>query len=334
MKDNRVCKTLGIEFPIIQGGLAYVGNGALAAAVSNGGGFGQVGSGGRSPADFARQIEIASELTDKPFGVNLPISEHSDNEPYVEVILSNKHKIAAVSVAAGNPKPFIPRFKDAGLTVMAVTAAVKHATKAQQLGADLIICEGMEAGGHDSPLDLGLFALVPQVVRAVDLPVVAAGGIVNGQGVVAAMALGAEGVQMGTRFVATEECQAHDNYKQRLVEADDVATVVLGKSVNMRLRVLDSPFAQKVLTFERSDPSLEELLPMIRGNNNKIAAIDGRVDEGWMNCGQSVGLIDSITSATDVVRNIAREATEIAASMTSVQAVFKKRQFPTDNIQV
>lgn len=324
MKDNRVCNILGVEFPIIQGGLAYVGNGGLAAAVSNGGGFGQVGSARRSPEDFSRQIEIASELTDKPFGVNFPISDHRDNQTYVDVILNHKHKITAVSVASGNPKPFIPLFKEAGLKVMAVTAAVRHAVKAQQLGADLIICEGIEAGGHDSPLDLGLFALVPQVVQAVDLPVVAAGGIVNGNGVVAALALGAEGVQMGSRFVATKECQAHENYKQLIVEANDMATVVLGRSVGSRIRVLNSPFAQKVLEFEKSGPTKEELLPMIRGNRNKIAAIDGRVDEGWMNCGQSVGLIDSVMSARDVVRNIARETAEIAASVSQAQAVFSR----------
>lgn len=323
--DNRVCSTLGVEFPIIQGGLAYVGNGALAAAVSNGGGFGQVGSGGRSPEDFARQIDIAHELTELPFGVNLPISSHSDNTPYVDVILEKKRKIAAVSVAAGNPKPFIPLFKDAGLKVMAVTAAVKHAVKAKQLGADIIICEGTEAGGHDSPLDLALFALVPQVAQAVDLPVVAAGGIVNGQGVIAAMALGADGVQMGTRFVATKECQAHENYKQLLVQADDVATVVLGRSINMRLRVLASPYAEKVLEFEKSQPALEELLPMIQGSRNKIAAVEGRVDDGWMNCGQSAGLIQSIDSATDVVRNIADEAAEVASLMSDVQHIFSKK---------
>lgn len=324
MEDNRICQILDIAFPIIQGGLAYVGNGALAAAVSNGGGFGQVGSGGRTPEDFARQIEIASELTDKPFGVNLPISEHKDNEPYVDVILTYKDRIQAVSVAAGNPKPFIPRFKDAGLKVMAVTAAVRHAEKAQSLGADIVICEGFEAGGHDSPLDLGLFALVPQVVRSVDLPVAAAGGIVNGQGVVAAMALGAEGVQMGTRFVATKECQAHDNYKRLLVEAGDVATVVLGRSVNIRLRVLDSPYARKVLEFEQTHPTIEALLPMIRGTRNRVAAIEGNVDEGWMNCGQAVGLIDAVESATDVVQKVAKEASEIAVALERVKNIFSR----------
>ncbi|WP_054950609.1 NAD(P)H-dependent flavin oxidoreductase [Numidum massiliense] len=322
MRDNRVCTLLGIEFPIIQGGLAYVGNGALAAAVSNGGGFGQVGCGGRSPEDVARQIAVASAQTDKPFGVNFPISSHKDNKPYVDVILRHKEQIMAVSVAAGNPKPYIPLFKEAGLTVMAVTASVKHAVKAQELGADLIVCEGIEAGGHDSPLDLGLFALIPQVVQAVDLPVVAAGGMADGHGVVAAMALGADGVQMGTRFVATLECEAHDNYKQLLVEAGDDATVVLGRNLNFRLRVLNSPYAQKVLEFEKTHPTLEQFLPLVRGKQNRIAAIEGDVDDGWMNCGQSVGLIDSIESASDVVRQIARDAAAITASLHRVQHVF------------
>ncbi|WP_096199055.1 NAD(P)H-dependent flavin oxidoreductase [Bacillus sp. FJAT-45350] len=316
MSKNRVCELLGIEYPVIQGGLAYVGNGALAAAVSNGGGFGQIGTGGRSLDDFREQIRIASELTDKPFGVNLPISEHSDNTPFVEAIIENADKIKAVSVAAGNPKPFVPLFKEAGLKVMVVTAAVKHALKAQEIGADLIISEGFEAGGHDSPLELTLFTLIPQVSKAVDIPVVAAGGIMNGQGMAAAMALGAEGVQLGTRFVATKECEAHDNYKNLLTEANEDSTVVIERSIGRRLRVLKSPFVDKILEVEDTQPTIEELLPFIRGKNNKIAAIEGEVEKGWMNCGQAVGLIDSIPSATEVVETIMREARDVASNLT------------------
>lgn len=321
---NRVCELLGIQYPIIEGGLAYVGNGALAAAVSNGGGFGQVGTAGRSPENFKEQIRIASESTDKPFGVNLPISQHSDNTPYIEAILEVKDKITAVSLSAGNPKSLVPLFKQAGLKVMIMTASVNHSLKAQELGADLVICEGYEAGGHNSPLELTTFSLIPQVSRAVQIPVVAAGGIADGRGVVAAFALGAEAVQMGTRFVATKECEAHDNYKRALVEAEDHATVVLERSIGSVMRVLKSPFAETVVEFEKTQPTVEQLLPYIRGANNRIAAIEGKVEEGWVNCGQIVGLIDSIESATDVVRNVAREVRDITGSLGSMQTIFSE----------
>jgi enoyl-[acyl-carrier protein] reductase II len=311
---NRVCELLGIRYPVIQGGLAYVGNGALAAAVSNGGGFGVVGSAGRSPEDFREQIRIASELTDQPFGANLPISEHSDNTPYIEAVLENAHILKGVSVSAGNPKPIIPIFKEAGLKVMVYIGSVKHALKAEQIGADLVIGEGFEAGGHNSPLELTLFGLIPQVSRAVQIPVIAAGGISNGQGMVAAMILGAEGIQMGTRFVATKECQAHDNYKKLLVEVNDDCTTVIARSMGQVFRVLNSPFIDKVKEVEKVSPTVEELLPYIKGKNNKLAAIDGQLDDGWLNCGQGVGLINSIESATDVVENVIKEAKEIMDS--------------------
>ncbi|GAX88451.1 NAD(P)H-dependent flavin oxidoreductase [Effusibacillus lacus] len=319
---NRVCELLGIQYPIIQGGLAYVGNGALAAAVSNGGGFGQVGTAGRSPENFKEQVRIAAESTDKPFGVNLPVSEHSDNTPYIEAILEVKDKLTAISLSAGNPKPLVPLFKQAGLKIMIMTASVKHALKAQELGADLVICEGFEAGGHNSPLEMTLFSLIPQVSRELQVPVVAAGGIANGQGVVAAFALGAEGVQLGTLFVATKECEAHDNYKKLLIEAKDDATMVMERSIGRVTRVLKSPFAQKILEFEKTRPTVEELLPYILGRNNRVAAIEGRIEEGWMNCGQGVGLIDTIDSAADVVRRLAREAREVSANLDILQNVF------------
>jgi enoyl-[acyl-carrier protein] reductase II len=317
--NNRVCVILDIEHPVIEGGLAYVGNGTLAAAVSNGGGFGVVGSGGRTPEDFEQQILIAASLTDKPIGVNLPISEHSDNDPYIKIIVENNCLIKGISISAGNPKPFIPIFKDVGLKVMVYVGSVKHAKKAEELGADIVICEGYEAGGHNSPLELTIFSLIPQVSEAVQIPVVAAGGIANGKGMVAAMVLGADGIQMGTRFVATKECQAHENYKNYLIEINDAATVVMARSIGNVFRVAKSPFSEKVINFEKtSKPSMKEILPYIRGNVNKHAAIDGKLEEGWLNCGQSVGLITSIDSAEDVVKNTITEAKEIIASMNRI----------------
>lgn len=323
MGENRVCKFLGIQYPIIQGGLAYVGNGSLAAAVSNGGGLGVVGSAGRSVEDFREQIKIAAGQTNRPFGVNLPISRHSDNSKYVEVILENKHLIKAVSISAGNPRPYIPVFKEAGMTVMVLTSTAMHSLKAEQAGADIIICEGFEAGGHNGPAELTLFSLIPQAVHAVSIPVVAAGGISTGQGILAAFALGAEGVQLGTRFVATTECQAHDAYKQLLIESKDDATVVMERSIGRVTRVLRNPYVLEILELEKNNPGIEMLLPYIKGINNKVAAIDGRTREGWLNCGQSVGLIDSIESASTVVRNLAKEVQQLAPLSLDSLSCFK-----------
>lgn len=309
MGGNRVCELLGIQYPILQGGLAYVGNGSLAAAVSNGGGFGVVGSAGRSVDDLYEQIKIASQLTKYPFGVNLPLSQHSDHSKVVECILQNKQVIKAVSISAGNPRPLIPIFKEAGLKVIVLVATAYHAVRAEQAGADLIVCEGFEAGGHLGPAELTLFSLIPQAAQSVSIPVVAAGGISTGQGILAAFALGAEGVQLGTRFVATTECQAHEAYKQLLVQSKDDATVVLERSIGRALRVLKGPYVEEILRVEKGNTTVETLLPYIKGKN-KVAAIDGQVDEGWLNCGQSVGLISKIESATTVVQNLAREVKE------------------------
>jgi NAD(P)H-dependent flavin oxidoreductase YrpB (nitropropane dioxygenase family) len=313
---NRVCEILGCRFPIIQGGLAYVGNGRLAAAVSAGGGFGQVGSGGRSPEDLEAQIRIALAATDAGFGVNVPLSEHRDVSPYFEVIerMVRQHpgRIRAVSLSAGNPRPWIPVVRGWGLAVMTLASTPEQAQKAEAAGADIVICEGTEAGGHNGPAELTTFSLIPNVVDAVRIPVVAAGGIADGRTAAAAICLGAEGVQMGTRFVATEECQAHPNYKNLLVASRAQDTVVMERSFGRITRVLRSPFAEAVLRQEAETPGSEaHLLPMISGRMNARAALEGDVEGGWMNAGQSVGLVHDIVPAADVVRRVAAEAARI-----------------------
>ncbi|RKD27123.1 2-nitropropane dioxygenase [Ammoniphilus oxalaticus] len=315
MSNNRVCELLEIQYPIIEGGLAYVGNGALAAAVSNGGGFGVVGSAGRTVENFCREIKLAAEQTELPFGVNFPISQHADNDKIVQAILDHKHLIRAVSISAGNPRPYIPIFKDAGLKALVLTSTVHQSLRAEQAGADLVVCEGYEAGGHLGPAEMTLFSLIPQVVRVVSIPVVAAGGLSDGRGILAAFALGAEGVQLGTRFVATTECEAHDAYKRLLLDADDDATTVIERSIGRVTRVLKSQYVDDILAVEQSNPSVDTLLPYIKGRN-KIAAIDGKTDAGWLNCGQSVGLIDSIESATSVVKRLVQEVQLLASGDT------------------
>ncbi|WP_290589899.1 nitronate monooxygenase [Alicyclobacillus sp.] len=314
--SNRICAILGCRYPILEGGLAYVGNGLLAAAVSEGGGFGQVGSGGRSPEDLARQIEVALEHTGAPFGVNVPLSEHRDVSPYFAVIeeMVRRHpgRIRAVSLSAGNPRPWIPRVKEWGLAVITLASTPEQAQKAEAAGADLVVCEGTEAGGHNGPAELTTFALIPNVVDAVRIPVVAAGGIADGRTVAAALCLGAEGVQMGTRFVATVECQAHENYKALLVKSRAQDTVVMERSFGRVTRVLRSPYAEAILQQEARTPGSEtDLLPMVSGRMNARAALEGDVEGGWMNAGQSVGLVHEVLPAAEVVRRVVAQAAAV-----------------------
>ncbi|WP_209123839.1 nitronate monooxygenase family protein [Alkalihalobacillus sp. BA299] len=308
---NRICEVLDIEVPIIEGGLAYVGNGLLAAAVSNGGGFGQIGSAGRTPENFEDEILIACEATKNPFGVNIPISQHTDFTPYLERIKKHKDKIKAVSLGAGNPKELIPFIKENGLKALVLTSTAFHSAKAENLGADIIICEGYEAGGSNGPSELTTFTLVPQVKRVVSIPVVAAGGIVDGRSMAAAMILGADGIQMGTRFVATKECEAHDHFKAAILEAKDDSTTIMTRMLKGPLRVLKNEYAKQVQVTEKNHPTLEHILPMVRGTYNKLSMFDGDIQGGFMSCGQVASLINDLGSAETVVQQISNEARQL-----------------------
>ncbi len=302
---NRVCQLLHCTYPIIEGGLAYVGNGLLAATVSEGGGFGQIGAGGRSPEDFENEIKIAIHSTQLPFGVNIPISEHRNPAPYLAAIERHKDHIRAVSLSAGNPRPFIAPLHDLGMIVMTLVSTPEQAQKAESAGADIVICEGTEAGGHDGPAELTTLTLVPLVKDSVQIPVVAAGGIADGRTAAAAFCLGAEAVQIGTRFVATRECKAHESYKQALIWAKASETIVIERSLGRITRVLQAPFVGEILHQEQETPGdLEKLIPMISGNMNALAALSGHMDEGYVFCGTGVGLITEIPSAIDVVKKI------------------------------
>jgi enoyl-[acyl-carrier protein] reductase II len=305
---EKLLALLGVEYPIVEGGMAYIGDGRLAAAVSNAGAFGQVGSAGRSLEDFEKQIQIAIESTDRPFGVNLPIGEHSDPRERVEMILKYKDHLRAVSISAGNPRPFIPVFQEAGLPVMVVVSTAMHAAKAEQAGADILIAEGTEAGGHNGPAELTTFALVPQAVRAVKIPVLAAGGVADGRGLAAALALGAAGVQIGTRLVATVESPAHERYKQAILAAKGEDTTMIERSVGRATRVLKSPYVEEVLAFERTQPTAEDLYPYIKGEKNRIGAVEGDLEHGFAYAGQGCGLITSIPTVEEVIRSMVEEA--------------------------
>ncbi|WP_038085038.1 NAD(P)H-dependent flavin oxidoreductase [Tumebacillus flagellatus] len=305
---QRLLELLGVEFPIIEGGMAYIGDGRLAAAVSNAGAFGQVGSAGRTLQDFEKQIQIAIESTNKPVGVNLPIGEHSDPRERVEMILKYKQHLRAVSISAGNPRPFIPVFQEAGLPVMVVISTAMHAQKAEAAGADILIAEGFEAGGHNGPSEVTTFALIPQAASAVNVPVIAAGGVADGRGLAAALALGAAGVQLGTRLAATVESPAHEQYKQALVAARAEDTTMIERSVGRVTRVLKSPYVAEVLAFERTQPSPDELYPFIKGEKNSIGALQGDLQHGFAYGGQGVGLIHSIPTVEDVISSMVEEA--------------------------
>jgi enoyl-[acyl-carrier protein] reductase II len=280
--------------------------------VSQGGGFGQIGSGGRTPEDLEKQIQIAMSLTTEPFGVNIPISEHRDPGAHLAVVEKYARSIRAVSLSAGNPRPFIAPLKSLGLVVMTLASTPEQAKKAESAGADIVICEGYEAGGHNGPAELTTLTLIPLAKRLVSIPVIAAGGIADGHTAAAAFSLGADGVQLGTRFVATAECQAHENYKDLLVKSAATDTVVMERSLGRVTRVLKNSYAQSVIAQEYETPGdIDVLLPMISGKKNAVAALEGRIEEGWMNCGQSVGFIEGVESASVVPERIMREALQV-----------------------
>ena len=251
---TRLCELLGIEYPIIQGGMAWVATAELAAAVSNGGGIGLIAA-GNAPADVVRaQIQKAKSLTDKPFGVNVMMMS-----PFVEEVMQViiEEKPAVVATGAGNPGKYIPSLKEAGIKIMPVVASVAMAKKMEKDGADAIIAEGTEAGGHIG--ELTTMVLVPQVVDAVSIPVVAAGGIADSRGAVAAFALGADGIQVGTRFICSTECIAHDNYKQAVIKAKDRDAVVTGRSTGAPVRALKNKLTREYDKLEKQGASFEEI---------------------------------------------------------------------------
>ncbi|MCY0875199.1 MAG: nitronate monooxygenase [Firmicutes bacterium] len=301
---------LGCRYPIVQGGLAYVGNGLLAGAISAAGGFGQIGSAGRSLGQLAQELTVARRRANgAPIGVNLPLSEHADREAYVRFIEEHASELRAVSLSAGNPRPYIERLQACGLCVMVLVSTPDQAQKAQSAGADILVAEGYEAGGHNGPSEITTFALIPQVARAVSIPVVAAGGIASGEGIAAALSLGAQGVQMGTRFVATIECEAHDAYKRALIARGSADTRIIERSVGRVTRVLQSPYVERILELESHSPDWETLYPYVRGERNRLAAIEGVTDEGWLNCGQGVGLIEDVVTVEELMQRLVKQAT-------------------------
>lgn len=299
---TRICDLLGIEYPIIQGGMAWVATHELAAAVSEAGGLGIIGAGG-APASWIReQIRQAKKATDKPFGVNLMLM-NPEADQIAQIIAEEKVKV--VTTGAGNPGKYIQMWKDAGVKVIPVVASVALAKLMERGGADAVIAEGMESGGHIGKATT--MTLVPQVADAVEIPVIAAGGIGDGRGFAAAMMLGAEAVQMGTRFVTAKECTVHENYKQKIIKAKDIDSEVTGMVNGHPIRVLRNQMTKAYLKMEKEGASLEELEKMTLGSLRK-AVVEGDVTSGSVMAGQISGLIKKEETCKEIILDVMQGA--------------------------
>ena len=302
---TEITELLGIEYPIIQGGMAWVGTNELASAVSEAGGLGIIGSGG-APASWVKdQIQQVKQKTDKPFGVNVMLM-NPEADAIAQVIVDEK--VPVVTTGAGNPEKYMEMWKAAGVKVIPVVASVALAKRMERTGADAVIAEGTESGGHIG--ETTTMALVPQVVDAVSIPVIAAGGIADGRGIAAAFMLGAKAVQMGTIFVASKESIVSDNYKNKVVKAKDIDTKVTGRSTGHPVRCIRNKQTQEYLRLESEGATLEELEHLTLGGLRK-AVVDGDVVNGSVMAGQIAGLVKEIKSCKDIVEGLNAQAEEL-----------------------
>lgn len=308
MIKSVICELLGIERPIFQGGMAWIADAKLAAAVSNAGGLGLISSINFGTEAVREEIRKCKTLTDKPFGVNIMLQAPNAGE-VADMLIEEGVKI--VTTGAGSPAAYMERWKAAGIKVIPVVASVAYALKMQELGATAVVAEGAESGGHIG--DIHTMALVPQVVDALDIPVLAAGGIFDGRGVAAAFMLGAKGVQVGTRFLIADECYIHENYKARLIAASDVSTMVTGKSLGDAVRGLKTPFAKKFFKMEY-DPAVpkEEVLKFGTGSMRK-AVFDGDLAGGSFLAGEVAGMIKKKETAREIVEDLMDGAERLLA---------------------
>lgn len=302
---TRVTELLQIEYPIIQGGMAWVAEHHLAAAVSEAGGFGLIGAASAPPEIVREEIRKAKELTDKPFGVNIMLLNPNADEVAKIVV---EEGIQAVTTGAGNPEKYMSMWKEAGVKVIPVVASVAMAKRMERYGADAVVAEGMEAGGHIG--NQTTMALIPQIVDAVNIPLIAAGGIGDGRGIAASFMLGAEGVQMGTRFVVADESIVHENYKNRIVKAKDIDSVVTGQSTGHPVRCLRNQMTKEYIKKEQEGVPFEELERMTLGSLRK-AVMDGDILNGTVMAGQIAGLVSKRQSCKEILQEIMGEAEKL-----------------------
>ncbi|UTE71238.1 nitronate monooxygenase family protein [Rossellomorea marisflavi] len=310
--STRVTDKLKITYPIIQGGLAHLAYAELAAAVSNAGGLGQITAMSmESPMEVKREIQKIKTMTDKPFGVNFAIGQHG--RPYKEYVeAAIEEEVPVISVTGGNPAPILERLEGTEIVKLVLVASKRQAVKAEQLGADIVMVVGQEGGGHLGKGDVGTFVLIPQVVDAVSIPVVASGGVGDGRGLMAALSFGAEGVEMGTRFIATKECvHASDAYKSALIAGDENGTVVIKRTLGAPARVISNDWTSAILDREKENAGYEGLKDFISGEANRKFAQEGKTAEGFAWAGQVMGLIKDIPTVDELMSRMILEGESI-----------------------
>jgi enoyl-[acyl-carrier protein] reductase II len=311
---NRITELFGIEYPIIQAGMVWVGGWKLASAVSNCGGLGLIGAGSMKPDVLREHIRKCKAATSKPFGVNIPLLR-GDAEDLVSATIEEKVKI--VFTAAGHPGKLIDALKRNNVTVVHVVSSIKQALKAESVGCDAIVGEGVEAGGHNGMDELTTMCLIPQLVDAVNIPVIAAGGIADGRGIAAAFALGADGVQIGTRFAATIESSAHENYKRKIIDAKDNDTVLVLKKIGMA-RTIKNEFSFKVLEAELRGADAEKLKTLLGSKRERLGIFEGNTEEGLLEAGQSSGLIKDILHVDELFIKLISEFNDTIVKINSL----------------
>lgn len=313
--NTRVTELLNIKYPIIQGGLAHLAYSDLAAAVSNAGGLGQVTAMSlENPEALRIEIRKVKEMTKYPFGVNFAIGQHGRPfSHYLEVAI--EEEVPVISMTGGNPAPLFEQLKGVNVKKLVLVAAKRQAIKAEELGADAVMVVGQEGGGHLGREDIGTFVLTPQVVDAVSIPVIASGGIGDGRGLMAALSLGAEGIEMGTRFIATKECvHASEMYKKRLVEGSENDTVVIKRSIGAPARVIANSWTDTILEIEQANGGYEQLKDYISGQANKKYIYDGLEDEGFAWAGQVMGLIKDVPTVKELFQRMITEGESIRSN--------------------
>lgn len=304
--QTKLTKLLGVEYPIIQGGMAWIADASLASAVSNGGGLGLISAMNANAEWVREEIRKCRTMTEKPFGVNIMLMS-----PYAEEVaqMVAEEKVAVVTTGAGNPSRFVKMWKEAGIKILPVVASTALARMVERAGVDAVIAEGGESGGHVG--DLTTMALVPQVVDAVKIPVVAAGGIADGRGMVAAFALGACGVQMGTRFLVADECTVSEAYKQKVLAAKDISTTVTGRRLGHPVRAIKTAYMNAYAKLEADSNYPDEKLEAFGAGSLRKAAKDGNVEEGCFLAGQIAGMVNKRQPAAEIIQDVMSKAEEM-----------------------
>ncbi|WBX70457.1 NAD(P)H-dependent flavin oxidoreductase [Tenacibaculum retecalamus] len=312
--QNKITQLFNIKYPIIQGGMIWVSGWKLASAVSNAGGLGLIGAGSMYPDVLREHIQKCKKATDKPFGVNVPML-YPDIEKIMDIIIEEDVKI--VFTSAGNPKTWTSHLKEKGITVVHVVSSVKFALKAEAAGVDAVVCEGFEAGGHNGREETTTLTLIPMVKQEVKIPVISAGGIGSGRGMLAAMILGADGVQIGSRFAATIESSAHDNFKKTIVAVKDGGTQLTLKEL-APVRLVKNKFYNEVQELYQKNPSIEDIKELLGRARAKKGMFEGDLEDGELEIGQIAGIINDIKSAKEVIEEIVTEYEEVKLSITNL----------------